>query len=253
MPKIPCAGCGESFDSNRAWSNHLAQTANKTCRAIHDQQQSYLPGADNPASSSPPQSPLFAGDFFGADYNDHDFPGPWDDQDHEPRLPALDSGSDSDEPEPEEPPAWEPQPHPLPALPSDSDDEMEEEYGRLLSREERQNAEKTQWSAPIIDVFPSPRAGEVVERETESDSGYERYKEGLPGAAANNPYAPFTSKVDWEFARWAKLRGAGSTAVTELMGIEGVRPHQFLISYFNINLRYRYKKNWGCRTKIQTS
>ena len=41
-------------------------------------------------------------------------------------------------------------------------------------------------------------------------------------ASATNPYAPFLSKLDWEVARWAKLRGPGSTAVTKLTGIEGV-------------------------------
>jgi len=42
----------------------------------------------------------------------------------------------------------------------------------------------------------------------------------------NNPddnlYAPFTSKIDWEFARWAKLRGTSETAVTDLLSIDGV-------------------------------
>ena len=38
----------------------------------------------------------------------------------------------------------------------------------------------------------------------------------------NNPYAPFLSKTEWEIARWAKLRGPGSTAFSELMGIDGV-------------------------------
>ncbi|KAJ7137196.1 hypothetical protein C8R44DRAFT_828619 [Mycena epipterygia] len=38
-----------------------------------------------------------------------------------------------------------------------------------------------------------------------------------------NPYAPFNSKMDWEVARWAKLRGSGSTAFTDLLNVEGVR------------------------------
>jgi hypothetical protein len=38
----------------------------------------------------------------------------------------------------------------------------------------------------------------------------------------NNPFAPFSSKIEWEIARWAKLRGPGSTAFSELMSIEGV-------------------------------
>lgn len=41
-------------------------------------------------------------------------------------------------------------------------------------------------------------------------------------ASATNPYVPFLSKLDWEVARWVKLRGPGSMAVTKLMGIEGV-------------------------------
>ncbi|KAM6489937.1 hypothetical protein JOM56_014516 [Amanita muscaria] len=36
-----------------------------------------------------------------------------------------------------------------------------------------------------------------------------------------NPYAPFTSQLEWEMAMWAKLRGPSSTAFTELMAIEG--------------------------------
>jgi len=37
-----------------------------------------------------------------------------------------------------------------------------------------------------------------------------------------NPYAPFASELDWNLARWAKLRGPGSTAFGELMAIPGV-------------------------------
>ncbi|KAJ7926370.1 hypothetical protein B0H13DRAFT_2229408 [Mycena leptocephala] len=41
-------------------------------------------------------------------------------------------------------------------------------------------------------------------------------------STATNPYAPFKSKVDWEIAKWAKFRGAGSTAFTDLLNIGGV-------------------------------
>ncbi|KAF7349526.1 hypothetical protein MSAN_01743000 [Mycena sanguinolenta] len=46
---------------------------------------------------------------------------------------------------------------------------------------------------------------------------------GTVGDAPSNPYKPFLLKMDWEIARWAKLRGAGSTAFTDLLKIEGVR------------------------------
>ena len=38
-----------------------------------------------------------------------------------------------------------------------------------------------------------------------------------------NPFAPFLSKMEWEIARWAKLRGPGLTAFSELISIDGVR------------------------------
>ncbi|KAJ7915699.1 hypothetical protein B0H13DRAFT_1584014, partial [Mycena leptocephala] len=34
--------------------------------------------------------------------------------------------------------------------------------------------------------------------------------------------APFTSKLEWELAQWAKLRGPGSTVFTDLLKISGV-------------------------------
>ncbi|KAG2124671.1 hypothetical protein DEU56DRAFT_963354 [Suillus clintonianus] len=39
----------------------------------------------------------------------------------------------------------------------------------------------------------------------------------------NNPYFPFCSQIDWEIARWSKLRGPTSTAFTDLLAINGVR------------------------------
>jgi len=38
-----------------------------------------------------------------------------------------------------------------------------------------------------------------------------------------NPYAPFPSQLDWDIAKWAKLRGPGSTSFGELMSIPSVR------------------------------
>ncbi|KAI1783377.1 hypothetical protein LXA43DRAFT_1133211 [Ganoderma leucocontextum] len=40
--------------------------------------------------------------------------------------------------------------------------------------------------------------------------------------SADNPYAPFNSRLDWEIARWGKLRGSSSTSLTELLQIPGV-------------------------------
>ncbi|KIL54913.1 hypothetical protein M378DRAFT_91716, partial [Amanita muscaria Koide BX008] len=39
---------------------------------------------------------------------------------------------------------------------------------------------------------------------------------------SNDAFAPFKSQLDWEVAKWAKLRGPSSTALTELLAIEGL-------------------------------
>ncbi|KAJ7862154.1 hypothetical protein B0H14DRAFT_2349685, partial [Mycena olivaceomarginata] len=45
-------------------------------------------------------------------------------------------------------------------------------------------------------------------------------------------WAPFSSQVDWEVAKWAKLRGSTSTTFTDLLAIEGV-PEALGLSYKN--------------------
>ena len=70
---------------------------------------------------------------------------------------------------------------------------------------------------PVIVQFGG-QAGAVVKEATPSNNQY-----SAKVGAHVNFYAPFASELDWKFARWAKLRGPGSTSVTELMAIEGVR------------------------------
>jgi hypothetical protein len=67
------------------------------------------------------------------------------------------------------------------------------------------------------DKYPSARAGQPLMHEESRDHAY-----GAALGSGDNPWAPFKSKKDWEIARWAKLRGAGSTAFSELLAIDGV-------------------------------
>ncbi|KAF8810234.1 hypothetical protein BYT27DRAFT_7092544, partial [Phlegmacium glaucopus] len=64
---------------------------------------------------------------------------------------------------------------------------------------------------------PSARAGQPLTHEASRDHAY-----GAALGGGDNPWAPFNSKKDWEIARWAKLRGAGSTAFSELLAIDSV-------------------------------
>lgn len=95
--------------------------------------------------------------------------------------------------------------------------------------------------------FPSDSAGKPMasaESEmsaTAARAGYAAYEADIKRATAAlqrrrsehvqsnnqdllNIYAPFPSWLDWKLARWSKLRGPTSTAVTELLDIDGVRP-----------------------------
>ena len=79
----------------------------------------------------------------------------------------------------------------------------------------------------------------------------ERFLFGMPGApipgraqdpsafetqATNmgSPWAPFQSQLEWDVARWAKLRGGTSTAVSELLAIPGVCASNIQYSVSNL-------------------
>jgi hypothetical protein len=51
-------------------------------------------------------------------------------------------------------------------------------------------------------------------------TGYSGYAEQT--GSREHIWAPFKSKLEWEIAQWAKLRGPGATSFTELLDIEGV-------------------------------
>ncbi|KAN0141046.1 hypothetical protein V8E53_000802 [Lactarius tabidus] len=73
-------------------------------------------------------------------------------------------------------------------------------------------------SNAIIDLFPFGQPGEPVPGMQQSSTLYEATRDSL----GDFVWAPFRSQCDWEFARWAKMRGPTSTAVTELLAIPGI-------------------------------
>lgn len=80
-------------------------------------------------------------------------------------------------------------------------------------------------SAPVH-IVPFDGAGTPTPQQPGQDqssaSGYTSYEQKVD-PKARNPYTPFASRMDWEIARWAKLRGSGSTAFTDLLAIPEVR------------------------------
>jgi hypothetical protein len=76
--------------------------------------------------------------------------------------------------------------------------------------------------------FPLATAGAPIPGSVRSGSGFAVYGSGL---SSNEEYAPFCSKIDWDIARWAKLRGPSSAAVSELLEIDEVSIRQLNFNF----------------------
>lgn len=127
-----------------------------------------------------------------------------------------------------EPWGWEPQQRP--PSPDDihrvDDSDVENLPPELRhvapDRESHQQAKQHLHARTHVVHFPGGLAGSPITSDsTRAASGYHEYQTQLD-SGGTNPYTPFTSRIDWEVAQWAKLRGPGSTALTDLLKIEDV-------------------------------
>ncbi|KAI1784554.1 hypothetical protein LXA43DRAFT_901392, partial [Ganoderma leucocontextum] len=206
-----CPGC-HLFFSPSGLSKHLAQTRKPACVAVRDGQALHPPSSlpepvPEPAPESLP-SPFddvdmdappipFEGDFYG-DYDASFFNDDLESQAQEP--PASDDDDEDDDDGLPEFDGWEPEPRPPP--PQD---------------EEAVNTTRQTY----VVRYPSPHAGAPISASVSVDAN-ETYRTQLDAACPNNPYYPFATRLDWLVARWAKMRGPGSTAFSELLAIEEV-------------------------------
>ncbi|KAG2365216.1 hypothetical protein BDR07DRAFT_1470512 [Suillus spraguei] len=69
-------------------------------------------------------------------------------------------------------------------------------------------------------MCPDIQAGQPVDVVKQPSNA--TYHAQLDDSSTDNIYTPFASKLDWDMARWAKLRGSSSTAFSELVLIEGL-------------------------------
>lgn len=98
--------------------------------------------------------------------------------------------------------------------PGTEDSSAKEKATRL-----RGGAEMELRKKPFIIKFPTGQAGAVHMEQVVDDNLNASYTRKV--GSAENPFYPFSSKMEWEIAQWAKMRGPSSTAFTELMNIEG--------------------------------
>lgn len=74
-------------------------------------------------------------------------------------------------------------------------------------------------SSFVIDGFPFGSPGAPIPSKDQGSPVYETLRE----VNVDTPWAPFSSQLDWEIARWAKMHSRTSTGVAELLAIPGVR------------------------------
>ncbi|KAH9910875.1 uncharacterized protein BXZ73DRAFT_93522 [Epithele typhae] len=148
-----------------------------------------------------------------------------------------DSANLEDEHAWERPPPAECEATPVNVDQAPAEDPIDPEYTRLHREEEwrRRRVRDALQAATYVVPYPSgaSQAGEPIQLSREPTS-YHTARNGLQqdGDDKTNLYAPFVSFIDYAVAMWAKMRGPGSTAVTELLEIDGL-VSQLGLSYKN--------------------
>jgi len=127
--------------------------------------------------------------------------------------------------------------------------DLDMEHGWLLTRNEHCQMESSLWAETTTDRFIQGQPGQVIH--VEDSDAYEHDVRDFDVHDPDNVWAPFQSKMDWSVAKWAKLRGPSSTAVTELLSIEGVCSNIYDSSLFPNFTTDSYLTLWGYLTRIQ--
>jgi hypothetical protein len=87
----------------------------------------------------------------------------------------------------------------------------------------RGGAEEILQKRPFVVKFTKGRAGATfVNQHVDEDNLNASYTCNIANAKNPSPFSPFSSKLEWDVAHWAKMRGPSSTAFNELIEIEGV-------------------------------
>jgi hypothetical protein len=247
---VLCPGCGGTFAVGRGYLNHLRFSQNAECAAIYQQSIVYQHNDDSDYESGDEggQAGYFEDNMFEGyrghidhgDHIDHEWPieghdvaaemrnEGWEEKIDNPALgmdeaeaeekPSEESDSDEDDFGDNNEELWEPLPPQGTGADVDFLDEPEDDIG--LSQEARLAAEDAFRKHPVIEKYPDRRAGAPVSHDRMA-SRNESYAKSVNNNV-HNPWAPFSSQTDWEVAQWAKLRGPGSTAMSDLLKIDGV-------------------------------
>ncbi|KAJ6450612.1 hypothetical protein C8R45DRAFT_1057188 [Mycena sanguinolenta] len=218
-----CAGCYGEF-TKTGLRLHLRLTTKDACTRLFASAEAALATSEDESDNDqfgnlsdaglPSGHTHFQGDYFGTDYTQEQLGYSEDEDMAEFEEEGEDAGGSESDAAGEFENGYEP---PRPDLPPG----VNTAQIPAPSRGVRKGIEDRFHHKPIIEKFPGNLAGAPISHDRDSTSE-ERYRTTFRNDTAN-PYAPFRSKRDWEFAKWAKTRGPGSTAFTDLIQIDRVR------------------------------
>jgi hypothetical protein len=215
---VTCPACAKNF-TQTGFQSHLRQTMDPYCAALYAEIIGSTELSDQEAPKNIPDAhePQPFEDVFSG-HNDMD--GDYFDQLHGPESGSMEDDDDS-EIRADLESGWEPE-RPGARAASAS---LQTEGLQLADHDEpttRSQADTRRIldSHVVVrysDKYPDHKAGAPMKKTQSADVNYRTALDN-----SSNPWAPFSSHMDWEIAKWAKLRGAGSTAFSDLLAIEGV-------------------------------
>ncbi|KAI0038979.1 hypothetical protein FA95DRAFT_1502450 [Auriscalpium vulgare] len=100
---------------------------------------------------------------------------------------------------------------------------LDEEEANALADQHRAAADEQVHADPKIVHFGGQAGAPLAQDGQDAAGTYVAYQGDLAAHDPANLWAPFRNKMEWEIARWAKMRGPTSTAFTELLQIAEVR------------------------------
>ena len=87
----------------------------------------------------------------------------------------------------------------------------------------RGGAEEVLQKWPFVVKITKGRAGAIYANQNiDEDNLNTLYTRNVVNAENLSPCSPFSSKLEWKIAHWAKMQGPSSAAFNELIEIEGV-------------------------------
>lgn len=271
---IICNGCGQSLKRNGI-KNHIHTSTDPRCHISalrhHEDSSAEGPsgtfyGAQNMAAIDKLDDEMVveaSGDFFGdyIDYASNDFQGFDSDDDENTYQKPTDNNHDTEMEDLDEDildaananqeVGLEPERTHNQVVQQPEDENEENSRSETINEaiRLRGGAEESLGQKPVAVKFPGRQAGAIYSREAANLNDEYMTKIGNP----ENIFAPFSSQMEWEIARWAKLRGPSSTAFTELMKIDGVsvKFEQFFEQQLTSQLLYRSQNPLVSLSKTQ--